>query len=118
MNLNPYVLNFVGVNKNVELLPKTPASTYLQIFSEALLKVAASYKPELVVISAGFDAHLRDPAANQCLEEKDFSEMTRILIKTVSPHTNLLLSLLEGGYNVISLRDSVRAHCDSMMSTP
>lgn len=76
------------------------------------------FRPELVVIAAGFDAHRRDPASSFNLTEKDFTSMTESVLRITRSFTGgKALSLLEGGYNTHSLRLSVIEHCEVLAST-
>jgi len=70
-----------------------------------------------VLVSAGFDAHRRDPLANLALDEADFGWVTRKLMALADKHAGgRLVSLLEGGYDLIGLAGSVEAHVDALMA--
>lgn len=84
---------------------------YEEIFREVLLPTARRFSPELVVISAGFDAHRRDPLSNVALEAEDFGLLTRIVTDLAAETADgRVVSLLEGGYDLEGLRESVAAH--------
>lgn len=69
------------------------------------------FKPELVIISAGFDAHKNDPLGGFTLEETDFGTLTEILVGIANRHSQgRILSCLEGGYDLTALRLSAKAH--------
>ena len=78
---------------------------YLRAFEEEVLPALSDFSPELLLISAGFDAHLDDPLGGMKLTEDSFVKFTR-LIKTGIP----IVSVLEGGYNLRALAESVRTH--------
>ena len=68
-------------------------------------------RPELVLVSAGFDAHAEDPVGDLGLETQDFDELTRIVVDIAATHAHgRIVSLLEGGYNVPILAGCVEAH--------
>jgi acetoin utilization deacetylase AcuC-like enzyme len=74
------------------------------------------FAPDLVLISAGFDAHLRDPLANLQLLEADFAWVTRKLMETADRHAGgRVVSLLEGGYDLEGLANSAAAHVTALM---
>jgi acetoin utilization deacetylase AcuC-like enzyme len=101
-----------GYNRNVPIAPETTAAEYMRAFSKILEQVTQSFRPELVIISAGFDAHDRDPVSKLGLSSENFAQLTRKIIETTTPFTGgKILSLLEGGYNPPALKDCVVAHC-------
>jgi acetoin utilization deacetylase AcuC-like enzyme len=74
------------------------------------------FAPDLILISAGFDAHLRDPLANLQLLEADFGWVTRKLMETANRHAGgRVVSLLEGGYDLEGLANSAAAHVTALM---
>ncbi len=80
---------------------------YLNELPERLLE----FKPELILISCGFDAHKLDPLGGFTLESEDYGEMTRALVKISASLSNCpIVSVLEGGYNLDALRESSVAH--------
>jgi acetoin utilization deacetylase AcuC-like enzyme len=103
---------------NVPLPYRTPRSTYLAAFRTALGKLASRLKPELVLISAGFDAHAEDPVGDLGLEVEDFEVLTREIVSVAETHAHgRIVSLLEGGYNVPILAASVVAHLNALGAT-
>jgi acetoin utilization deacetylase AcuC-like enzyme len=99
-----------GFTLNFPLPAGTGGDIYLKIFREEILKTLEEYSPQMIFISAGFDAHRDDPLANMKLTEEDFSEMTKV-IKEYSEKKNLsLISVLEGGYNLEALAKSIYTH--------
>lgn len=103
-----------GRGKNFTLNFPLPAGTngnkYIEIFNEKIIPELTAYKPQLIIISAGFDAHKDDPLANMLLIEKDFAEMTKILKQFASSENIPIISALEGGYNLDALANSVFYH--------
>ncbi len=85
-------------------------------FRRTLEKVADLAKPELVLLSAGFDAHVQDPIGGLPLETQDFREMTREVMEIARTHSQgRLVSCLEGGYNLQALAESVEAHLEELL---
>lgn len=77
------------------------------------------FKPELVMISAGFDAHRDDPLGGLNLVEDDFAWVTRELKKTAALHSGgKIVSVLEGGYDLEALKNSVSAHLQALSHAP
>ena len=84
--------------------------------SEAVLPRLEAFRPDLLVISAGFDAHARDPLANLRLTEADFDWVTRRLMEVADRHASgRIVSLLEGGYDLQGLSRSVATHVAALM---
>ena len=84
---------------------------FLQIFDQKILKPVDNYKPEIILISAGFDAHTRDPLANINLESEDFYEITKQIINLANIHSKgRVISFLEGGYDLLALSESIKHH--------
>jgi acetoin utilization deacetylase AcuC-like enzyme len=83
----------------------------LKAFRERLVPAAASFKPELVLISAGFDSRAGDPLGQFTLTDPDFAELTDLLLNIAREHTGgRLVSVLEGGYAIDGLARAVSAH--------
>ena len=82
----------------------------------AILPRVDSFRPDLVVISAGFDAHMRDPLANINLTEGDYTWVTQKLMEVADKHAQgRIVSVLEGGYDLQGLSQSVAAHVKALM---
>ncbi len=89
-----------GYNLNVPMAPGTGEEEYLEAFNNEVLPVLDRYCPQVVIITAGFDAHADDPLAGLNLTEKSFGYMTRALADIADKYSEgRVLSLLEGGYN-------------------
>jgi acetoin utilization deacetylase AcuC-like enzyme len=85
-------------------------------FENAILPRLDAFRPDLVVISAGFDAHMRDPLANLNLSEPDYAWVTQKLMEVADKHAGgRVVSVLEGGYDLQGLSQSVAAHVGALM---
>jgi acetoin utilization deacetylase AcuC-like enzyme len=101
---------------NAPLRPGDGAAKFRDAFESRILPRLAEFQPELVIISAGFDAHMRDPLANINLEEADFAWATQKLMAIADRHAGgRIVSLLEGGYDLQALGNSVAAHVTALM---
>jgi acetoin utilization deacetylase AcuC-like enzyme len=88
---------------------------YMAAFRELLLPVARQFDPQFVLVSAGFDAHRDDPLASIELTEESFAAMTDALVGLADEHcSGRIVLLLEGGYSLEALRDSVRVTLDAL----
>ena len=86
-------------------------------FRDKLIGAADLFKPELVLISAGFDSRLGDPLGGFCLTDEDFAELTGIMLDIARKHASgRLVSTLEGGYNPAGQAKAVCAHCQKLAS--
>lgn len=104
-----------GCTRNVPIAPYTPEADYLDRFSAVVTEVHESFKPDFVLISAGFDAHHRDPLAHLRLTETGFARMTELVLNLAqSSAAGRVVSLLEGGYDLNGLAHSVAAHVEKM----
>jgi len=89
---------------------------FREAFETAILPRLISFRPDLIVISAGFDAHMRDPLANLNLTEADFGWATRKLMDVADQTAEgRVVSVLEGGYDLEGLAKSVAAHVTALM---
>jgi acetoin utilization deacetylase AcuC-like enzyme len=90
---------------------------YRAAFTEMLEKAADAIKPELVLVSAGFDAHANDPIGSLGLETEDFTLLTRQVLDVARAHAHgRLVSCLEGGYNLAALAEGVQTHLEEMLA--
>jgi len=106
----------LGYTLNVPVRFDTSRHDYLALFKSAVEKTADRIKPELVLLSAGFDAHTRDPIGSLGLETEDFTEMTRFLLDVAQTHAQgRLVSCLEGGYNLEALAESAQTHLEELL---
>ena len=101
---------------NAPLAPQTGSDTFRDAFLSRVLPALDNFRPDLIVISAGFDAHHRDPLAEINLTEEDFDWATGKLMERAARFSNgRLVSLLEGGYDLQGLAFSVGAHVKRLM---
>jgi acetoin utilization deacetylase AcuC-like enzyme len=101
---------------NAPLAPRTGSDIFRDAFLSRVLPAVNDFAPDLIIISAGFDAHHRDPLAEINLTEDDFDWATGQLMESAARHANgRLVSLLEGGYDLQGLAFSVAAHVGRMM---
>ncbi|MFE0013627.1 histone deacetylase family protein [Mesorhizobium sp. NPDC059054] len=101
---------------NAPLAPATGSDIFREAFNTRVLPAIDSFAPDLIIISAGFDAHHRDPLAEINLVEDDFDWATGQLMDRARRHSsNRLVSLLEGGYDLHGLAFSVAAHVGRLM---
>lgn len=96
-----------------------PAGTGMKQIGEAfetkLLPAIATFKPDLIMISAGFDSRVDDPLGQFKLTDDDFSSLTRLLMQSADEHCQgRLVSVLEGGYNLTGLASAVTAHVGAL----
>jgi len=100
-----------GFTINIPMLPPSSDAEYQRAFEQTVLPAAEKYRPEFVLISAGFDAHRRDPLAPLELETPVFGWMTDRLLEVARSHAQGRLgSILEGGYDLTALGEGVCLH--------
>ena len=101
---------------NAPLSPGDGGDAFREAFETVILPRLREFKPDILVVSAGFDAHQRDPLANLKLVEEDFAWVTRKLMEVADECAGgRLVSLLEGGYDLYGLSRSVAAHVTALM---
>ncbi|WP_019997049.1 histone deacetylase family protein [Aureimonas ureilytica] len=101
---------------NVPLRDDDGTDEFRAAFSDVVLPALENFRPDLVIISAGFDAHHRDPLGGLNLTEADFDWATGKLLDIAGRHGNhRLVSILEGGYDLQGLSQSVAAHVKRLM---
>ncbi len=109
----------LGHTLNLPLRFGVSRKEYLAAFAASLEKAAGAIKPELILLSAGFDAHAADPIGSLGLETEDFAEMTKLILQTARTHAGgRLVSCLEGGYDLEALAESVEAHLVELIAAP
>ncbi len=100
-----------GYTLNIPMRAGSGEPEFLNAFTEEILPALDAYRPELIFLSAGFDAHRDDPLANLELTEESFAKMTTMIMAFSEAHcSGRLISVLEGGYNLSALAASVEAH--------
>jgi len=101
---------------NAPLSPGDGGAAFRQAFESVILPRLRDFRPELIVISAGFDAHQRDPLANLNLLEADFLWATQKIVEVAQASANgRVVSMLEGGYDLEGLAKSAAAHVSALM---
>lgn len=106
----------LGTKLNVPVTFGTSRVEYHDKFQRALEDIARRVKPELVLISAGFDAHRLDPIGSLGLESEDFGSLTRRVVEVAAQYAGgRVVSLLEGGYNAEAVAECVDFHLDELM---
>jgi acetoin utilization deacetylase AcuC-like enzyme len=108
-----------GAHDNIINLPLPPGCNgkmFRTAYEDHIFPRLEAFAPELVLVSAGFDAHVEDPLAQLSLEVEDFVWITRRLCELADRHAQgRLVSVMEGGYNLSALAASVKAHVTVLM---
>jgi len=105
-----------GTTLNVPLSIGTSARDHREAFTEALHQIERSFPPDLIIVSAGFDSRRGDPLGGLMLEDADFSEMTKEVLRIAEKHgAGRVVGLLEGGYNLELLGGSVKSHIAALI---
>ena len=100
---------------NVPLDAGTSGNIFLNAY-EPIFKKIIEFKPEFILLSSGFDAHINDPLAQINLQSKDFAELTNRILKIAKEVcNNKLVSVLEGGYDLQALQESSSLHVQSLL---
>ncbi|MEE8483346.1 MAG: histone deacetylase, partial [Nitrospinota bacterium] len=106
----------VGLTINYALPGGTGDGKYLSIMRDDLVPKLKGFKPDLVLISAGFDAHEADPLGGMGVTDEGFIEMTKLLMELADETCNgNIVSFLEGGYNLSTLGKTVALHVKTLM---
>jgi len=104
-----------GFTLNIPMLPHSQDADYMQAMHEKVLPRLDEFKPDFLLLSAGFDAHRDDPLASIRLTEDGFGDMTRALVSSAEKLCDgRIVSMLEGGYNLPALGRSVVRHLMEM----
>ncbi|MGB4990798.1 MAG: histone deacetylase [Pyrinomonadaceae bacterium] len=105
----------LGLTMNVPVKANTAAEEQTRMFEGALEDISKNFKPDIVFISAGFDAHLTDPLGQLRLENSDYVSMTRSVKDWAADVCGgRVVSVLEGGYNLETLGGTVKSHVISL----
>ena len=105
--------NEIGVGNifNAPIKSGTKGIEFLKIFESKILEPLDQFKPEVILISAGFDAHIRDPLANINLESVDYFKITKKITELAAIHSKgRVISFFEGGYDLQALSESIKEH--------
>ncbi|MGD9561538.1 MAG: histone deacetylase family protein [Pyrinomonadaceae bacterium] len=101
----------LGTTLNVPMRAFTEARDQRSTFESAIEEIASKTKPDIILVSAGFDAHLADPLGQLQLEDNDFNALTRVIKDWASDACRgRIVSCMEGGYNLRTLGETVRSH--------
>lgn len=107
----------VGNIVNVPLSPMSGSNEFRAAMSDIILPALDAFRPELILVSAGFDAHRADPLAQLLLEEADYAWVTERLLEMAGKHAKgRLVSTLEGGYDLEALSASASAHVAALVA--
>lgn len=101
----------LGATMNIPVKANTNAAEQSRMFEAAIEDIAKNFRPDIIFISAGFDAHLTDPLGQLRLEDDDYVAMTHVVKEWASEVCNgRIVSCLEGGYNLDTLGRTVKNH--------
>ncbi|WP_210878447.1 histone deacetylase family protein [Roseovarius autotrophicus] len=102
---------------NVPLAPGTGSDDFRRAYEDKVFPRVAAFRPDLILVSAGFDAHRADPLAELRLETDDFAWVTERLCDLADTHCGgRLVTCLEGGYDLDALAESAAAHVDVLIA--
>jgi acetoin utilization deacetylase AcuC-like enzyme len=106
----------VGNIVNVPLRPGSGSAEFRHAMGDSILPALAAFRPDFILISAGFDAHQDDPLAGLNFTDEDFAWATREIRAVAQAHCNgRLVSTLEGGYDLEAVASSASAHVRELM---
>jgi acetoin utilization deacetylase AcuC-like enzyme len=109
----------VGNIVNAPLPPRSGSGAFRAAWTHQLLPAIDAFRPQLLLISAGFDAHRLDPLADLNLEADDYAWITHELCALADRHAQgRVVSLLEGGYSLTALRECSVAHVQALLANP
>ena len=101
----------VGNIYNAPIKAETNGEEFIRIFDNKILQKIEKFKPEIIIISAGFDAHKRDPLSQINLESEHFHTITKKIVEISNNHSQgKIISFLEGGYDLVGLSESFKYH--------
>ncbi len=105
----------LGTTWNEPIAFGTPVPTILSRYRHAVETMVSRHPPQLILISAGFDAHREDPIGSLELETEDFATLTSVITSAAAAADGRIVSLLEGGYHLDRLADSVALHLETLL---
>lgn len=106
----------LGTTVNLPMAPDVTPREYLQTLAAGIEHLANKVRPEIVLVSAGFDAHRHDPIGSLGLDAEDFACITTLLVETARSYCDgRLVSLLEGGYHAAALAECVEVHLAGLL---
>ena len=102
---------------NAPIEAGTSSEEFLRVFNEKILVNVDRFEPEVIIISAGFDAHKRDPLATINLNSEDYFTMTQDIVGIANRYSKgRVISFLEGGYDLQALSESIQSHFKGLSS--
>ncbi|GAB5404529.1 MAG: histone deacetylase [Aureliella sp.] len=105
----------LGMTLNAPVTADVSRTTFMREFEKGLNDLASRCSPDLILLSAGFDAHRNDPVGSLCLEEPDFQQLTQIVNDLAASFTGgKIVSLLEGGYHLEHMPRSALEHVQEL----
>lgn len=105
-----------GFTSNFPMQAGSGDKEYISLLKQKICPAIIDYQPELILISAGFDAHKDDPLASICLTSRGFRNMTELLLEAASKVCRgRIVSILEGGYDLSALGESVGYHISALL---
>ena len=108
-----------GTTRNCPLAAGSGDREILAQFESALASEMAAFRPDFILISAGFDAHRDDPLAQLAVSDAGFFEMTQVVLSLAATYCNgRVVSCLEGGYHLAALSRSVEQHLRALIAVP
>lgn len=106
-----------GTTLNVPMPPGSGDDEYITVFKDILIPALMDYTPEIILISAGFDAHYLDPLSNTHITTEGFASLTNLVMDIAKETTSgKIVSALEGGYSLDGVSESVVAHVERLIN--
>lgn len=108
----------LGTTLNLPMRAFTPSRDQMSAFEAAIDEIATKLRPDMIFVSAGFDAHSTDPLGQLQLEDRDYVSMTRTVMEWAADACEgRVVSCLEGGYNLDTLGETVRQHIAALATS-
>lgn len=105
-----------GFNLNIPMESGSGDAEYIKAFRGIIIPKVKDFKPEFIMISSGFDGHKDDPLSSISLTENGYYEMVKMVKEAAKLYSNnRIVSVLEGGYNLLSLANSVHSHLEALL---
>jgi len=106
-----------GFTLNLPMPAGTGDAEWISAFDRCVAPAAAAFRPDLILVSAGFDAHQLDPLSNTLLSEAGFTTLSERVVSLARAHcAGRLVSLLEGGYHLKAIAASTTAHLAALLT--
>lgn len=102
---------------NIPIEAETASTQYRRLVESTFIKATSNFKPDLILLSAGFDAHTDDPMGELDLIEDDYSWLTKLSMSLANDYSQgRIVSMLEGGYNLEALANSAHTHIQTLLN--